>query len=276
MRSLTETASDLPKGLLAMRYLPFIALGIVLLTACSENSSLSPTSVTTTASSQQAQQPIRQYEETPSSLSGNEAYVGSNPHATLTAEQHIAVAMQHAEEGRTEEAMDVLTRAIIASPNDPSLIGTRGSMLLSQDRVYEALVDLDKAVSLAPGSALLLVNRSQAYRKFNRYEEAMADLDKAITIDPDLVPARFNRGSLLYGEARYEEALADFDVAIQIDPSTAGPYFNRAITRDAVGDRAGAVNDMNRFIKLSDNAEWEKVARETMEKWENEGQSTTQ
>lgn len=259
-----------------MRYLSLSAFALILLTACSENATQNPTTETTVGSAQKTQQPARQYEETPSSLSGSDRHAGPNPHAMLSAEQHIAVAMQHAEEGRSEEALDILTRAIIANPNDPSLIGTRGSLLLSQDRVYEALVDLEQAVNLAPGSALLLVNRSQAYRKFNRYEDAMADLDKAIAIDPDLVPARFNRGSLLYGEARYQEALADFDVAIQIESETAGPYFNRAITRDALNDRAGALSDMNRFIELSDNSEWEKVARETMEKWGNEESSKVQ
>ena len=249
----------------------FFAAVFMLFTACSENQPQKPAKETTAQPEQHRKLAARQHQETPRSLSGDETHLGPNPHATLSSEQHIAVAMQHADEGRMAEALDVLTRAIVANPTDPSLIGTRGSLLLAQDRVFDALVDLEKAVALAPDSALLLINRSQAYRKFNRPQEAMADLDKAVTLKPQLVPARFNRGVLLYGEARYMEALADFDVCIQVAPETAGPYFNRAITRDAMGDQAGAVSDMNRFLELSDNPEWNKVARDTMAKWEEEG-----
>ena len=254
-----------------MRYFLYLSVASMLLTACSEDQPKKPATESNARIEQQRMQLAGQSQETPRSLSGDETHVGPNPHAALSSEQHIAVAMQHANEGRTAEALDILTRAIAASPNDPSLIGTRGSLLLAQDRVFDALVDLEKAVSLAPDSALLLINRSQAYRKFNRPQEAMADLDKAIILKPKLVPARFNRGVLLYGEAKYEEALADFDVCIQVAPETAGPYFNRAITRDAMGDHAGAVSDMNRFLELSDNPEWNKIARDTMAKWDKAG-----
>lgn len=253
-----------------MRYILFYAVALMLLTACSEDKSKKPATEITVQPGQPVKQTAEQYQQTPGSISGNESHMGPNPHAKLSAEQHIAVAMRHAEEGRIEEALDVLTRAIIANPNDASLIGTRGSLLLAHDRVFDALVDLEKAVTLAPDNALLLVNRSQAHRKFNRYQEAMADLDKAVALSPELVPARFNRGVLLYAEAKYQEALADFDVCIRVAPGTAGPYFNRAVTRNALGDQAEAVSDMNKFIELSDNPEWKKVAQDTLAAWEKE------
>lgn len=247
-----------------------ISVALLLLTACSEEQSQSQE--TESNALQQAEQIAVQRQQTPRSLTGDEAHRGPNPHAKLTPEQHISVASQHAEEGRMAEALDILTRAIMESPNDASLIGTRGSMLLSDNRVYEALVDLDKAITLAPDSAILLVNRSQAYRKFRRSEEAMTDLDNAISLSPRLIPARFNRGALLYDNAKYKEALADFDVCVEVAPETAGPYFNRAVTRDALGDQTGAVNDMNKFLELSDNPEWNKIAQETLTGWKNKSE----
>ena len=134
----------------------------------------------------------------------------------------------------------------------------------------------DLIFNLAPDSALLLVNRSQAHRKFNQLEQAMADLNKAVDLRPRLVPARFNRGVLLYGDAKYEEALTDFDVCIEVAPDTPGPYFNRAVTRNAVGNLVGALSDMNKFIELSDNSEWNKMARETMAAWTEEANQSKQ
>lgn len=251
-----------------MRYFLFYSVALMLLTACSEDKPQKP--VTETTAQPKYQETAQQHQETPTSLSGEERHMGPNPHAKLSSEQHIAVAMKHADEGRAEEALDVLNRAIAANPNDASLIGTLGSFLLAQDRITEALVYLEKAVTLAPDSAVLLVNRSQAYSKYNRLQEAMADLDKAVSLSPSLVPARFNRGVLLYADAKYKEALADFDVCIEVAPETAGPYFNRAVTRDALGDQAGAVSDMNKFLELSDNPEWNKIADDTMAGWEKE------
>lgn len=235
------------------------AAALILITACSEETPQKPATETKTQ---------QEFQGTPSSLSGSERHLGPDPHAKLSSEQHISVALQHAEEGRMDEALDILARAIIASPKDASLVGALGGLLLSQDRVVEALEYLEEAVALAPNSAVLLVNRSQAYRKLNRPQEAKDDLNRAVDLSPNLVPARFNRGVLLYDEGKHKEALADFDTCIQIAPDTAGPYFNRAVTRNSLGDNKGAVSDMNKFIELADNPEWKKVAEETLAAWE--------
>jgi predicted Zn-dependent protease len=250
-----------------MKYFPLYIAFIILLTACAEDrEELVPiTEEEKRALLKGGDQAI------PSSLSGDKDHSGPNPHAKLTPQQHIAVAQQHADEGRMREALDILTRAMLETPDNSDLIGTRGSLLLAQDKVFDALVDLEKAVSLAPDNVLLLINRSQAYRKFDRLEEAMKDLNKAVSLKPDLVPARFNRGTLLYGEGKYIEALTDFDVCIKSAPDTAGPYFNRAVTREATGDRTGAVSDMKKFLELSDNPEWNKVAKETLASWSKPG-----
>ena len=259
-----------------MRYFLLCSVVLLILTACGEDESQKVVAETAAQRQSPIKQIAQQDQDTPVSLSGSDRHMGPNPHAVLSSEQHIAVALQHVENGRIEQALDVLNRAIAASPEDASLIGTLGGLLLGQDRIAEALVYLEQAVTLAPDSAVLLVNRSQAYRKFNRYQEAMVDLDKAVSLSPELVPARFNRGVLYYGEGRYHEAMADFDVCVATAPETAGPYFNRAVTRDALGDQTGAVSDMKRFIELADNPEWKQVARETMASWESESQSDKQ
>lgn len=205
---------------------------------------------------------------TPASIAGKTGHAGPNPHNRLTPEQHIAVALQHVEAGRIELALDVLSRAIDQSPGHAGLLGARGGLLLGENEPSKALVDLEKAVQLAPNSALLLVNRSQAYRRFNRLSEALDDLNTAVELAPKLVPARFNRGVLLFGEARYAEALADFDRCISLAPEVAGPYFNRAVTRDALGDKTGAVADLNHFLEVTDNPEWQQAARDTLEAWQ--------
>ena len=80
-----------------MRYVLLYVIALVLATACNE----------------EKPQTIEQLERqsTPISLSGKKNHDGPNPHANLSPEQHVEVAMQHAEQGRMEEALDVLNRA---------------------------------------------------------------------------------------------------------------------------------------------------------------------
>lgn len=191
-----------------------------------------------------------------------------DPHATLTADQHLTVALQHQREGREAEAIFSLDKAVYAYPDNAELRRVRGSMLLQRQQVSRALEDFEAAIRLDPNNAEAYVNRSMAYRHFDRIDDSLADLDKAIQINPDLIPARFNRGSLHFSDERYQLALADFDHCIAIDPHNAAPYFNRAATYDALGRRDDAVADMQRFIELSaDKPQWQQAARDTLKKW---------
>ncbi len=190
-----------------------------------------------------------------------------DPHARLTPDKHAQVALQHLAEGRPALALDALNQAIERYPDSAMLYGVRGSLYLEQERSAAALADLNEAVQLAPHNPVFLTNRAQAYRRFGRTEEAMADLDSAIELDSGFVAARFNRGSLAFNAGRYEQALADFDACIAADPQSAAPYFNRASVHDAMGNRALAIDDLERFLQMAPSEEWKAVATELLAQW---------
>ncbi len=190
-----------------------------------------------------------------------------DPHAKLSAEQQINVALQHQAEGRPELALGTLDQAIGRYPQNARLHAVRGSLYLEQGEVTEALKDLGVALSLDPDDASALVNRAQAYRQFGRIAEALADLDRALELQPDLLPARFNRGAIRYSSGEFGAALEDFDYCVALDPHDAAPYFNRAATRDALGDRAGAVTDLERFLQLTENPQWRDAASDLLAQW---------
>jgi tetratricopeptide (TPR) repeat protein len=196
------------------------------------------------------------------------AHGSKSPHAKLSPEQHVQIALQHKAEGRIGEAFRSLDEAISRNPVSPELFAVRGSLYLERQNISEALNDLESALKLAPDSAAILTNRAQAYRHFGRINEALTDLNKAIELKPDLLAARFNRGSIHYSSNEFELARQDFDACIAIDPHTAGPYFNRAAAKDALGDRPGAVDDIKRFIDIAASSEWKQTAQKLLEKWE--------
>lgn len=203
-----------------------------------------------------------------SSLSGKPHSGGYNPHKKLTPEQLANVAILHIQEGRPNEAMAELNKAIVQYPTYAELFSVRGSLLLQSQKVTEALSDFETSLSLRPDDAKTLTNRAQAYRQFGRIEEALKDLDKALELEPDLLAARFNRGSIHYSSSDFNKALVDFEQCIALDPHTPAPYFNRASTYAALGQREEAIKDLERFIELVDKEEWRKVAEDLLKQWQ--------
>lgn len=203
-------------------------------------------------------------------------HTGGDPHAALTPGQLIKVALQHQAEGREVEAMASLTSAIMRFPDSADLRAVRASVFLQQGKVTEALQDLEKAVALAPDNPEIRVNRAEAYRRFNRIDEALADLDKAVAVAPDMVAARFNRGSLYFAKGEYEKAVTDFDHAVAVNPHAAAPWFNLAIAKQSLGNQPGAEADMKRFLELTDNEQWRKTAKETLDAWQRQAKDDTQ
>jgi len=158
-----------------------------------------------------------------------------DPHARLDPETHIRIALRHQAEGRPQEALTVLSRAIAGHGDDARLYAVRGSLLLEAGRI----------------------------------DQALADLDRALEIAPDLLAARFNRGAMRYGTGDYQGALEDFDRCVALDPHLPGPYFNRASVKDALGDPAAAIADLDRFLKISRNETWNQQARQLRQALEN-------
>lgn len=200
---------------------------------------------------------------------------GPNPHAKLSPEQHIIVAVQHLRAGRTPQALAVMDRAVVAFPDNAAVYDARGDLRLAGGNTSLALADVEKAVALAPDNALYRVKRSQLYLKFEREQEAMADLDHAISVNPDLLPARFNRGTLLAYQGKNREALVDFDRCIAIDPHLPGPYFNRGSVYYSLGEKQLAKADIERFIQVSTRANWKQSGQDLLKAW-NEAEKNEQ
>jgi Flp pilus assembly protein TadD len=69
-----------------------------------------------------------------------------------------ALGVIHAQEGRTQEALALLTRAIALAPEVPHLYNNIGYALLRADRLDEAGLQLKRAQELSPSSMQLLQN----------------------------------------------------------------------------------------------------------------------
>lgn len=198
----------------------------------------------------------------------SQAHGAYDPHRALTPSQHIKVALQHKHEGRMSLAIDTLTQALANYGSDIQLLAVRSSLYLETQQPSAALKDLNTALELDATDPRLLVNRADVYRQFGRTTEALSDLDRAIALNSEMVPAYFNRGTIHYQNGEYQKSLLDFTRCIEIEPHAAGPYFNRASVQDVLGDRDSAIADIKRFMNLTDNESWRKIAQELLDSWQ--------
>lgn len=87
------------------------------------------------------------------------------------------------------------------------------------------------------------------------YADALAQLDIALQLDPDYAPAHSNRAFSLYELGRRGEARAEADRAVALDPHFSAGWFNRGLMREAAGDPAGALGDLERALREAP-ADW--------------------
>jgi len=90
-----------------------------------------------------------------------------------------------AADGRLEEAVAAITRAILANPCSAALYAVRGELLLRQGHVNAAVRDCNEALRISPVAARPHKVRGKARIKQGRWEEAAMDLAKANQIDYD-------------------------------------------------------------------------------------------
>jgi tetratricopeptide (TPR) repeat protein len=102
--------------------------------------------------------------------------------AVAPAERALDKADELAMEGRYEEALSELTRAIELDPKNASAFGARGALYADMHRNEEALDDLDRAIELDPEYGMCFAVRGPIYQEMGRYEEALADCNRAMEL----------------------------------------------------------------------------------------------
>ncbi|MEO8391712.1 MAG: tetratricopeptide repeat protein [Chloroflexota bacterium] len=188
-----------------------------------------------------------------------QADMTANPSATAP---YVVAALIANQDKRRQEAVDLLTSALVQSPNDGYLLYQRGKIYLDLDSwlnaeddfgaaeaanykiaslynclgiASEGLKDTDYAITqfqMAIGIAstwgLLYSNLANQYDNQGSYQEAINSYTTAIQLDPLLGLAYRNRSHVYQDIQNFDASLADMNAAIQLAPFDPRGYVNRA------------------------------------------------
>lgn len=143
--------------------------------------------------------------------------------------------------GKLDDAIKSLDKAIKLDPDVPGGYSARGSALAVQGKTKEAEADLRKAVEKSPGdSKPLLALAGVVASTKSRSTEAAEIATKAVQIDPQSPWARLALGVYLKTAGRYDEAITQLKEVLKIVPQWGQAKAALAATYEASGDVAGA------------------------------------
>ena len=130
----------------------------------------------------------------------------------------------------------------------------RGLAYFAEGQVDRAIADYHQALVFAAALEPLEMSNlyndlGVAYLSASKLAEARLALDQAVLLGDDDLRAYFNRGCVCHHQGSYAAALEDFDYVLAQNPYHADSYLSRGISRQRLGDRAGAASDFQAAIQ---------------------------
>jgi tetratricopeptide (TPR) repeat protein len=147
-----------------------------------------------------------------------EAFGEAIKHGAIQAEMYQGEAYELTRLGQRDQALALLTSALVRYPKDGGLLARRAEVYLAKGDIPHALADCDAALALDPKAASVHRVHAQVLAKAERFEEALASVSEVARLEPDSPDNFDNRGRVLAKLDRHEEAAADFEEALRIDP----------------------------------------------------------
>lgn len=145
-------------------------------------------------------------------------------------------AVEHHQNGRTEQARELYRRYLAAVPKDGAIWSNLGALFRSEKNYDMAAACQRRALTLDPGTASVLNNAANALFDAGHVEEALELRRKALSQEPGRAENYATLAKYLRALGRHEEALAELDRAIRAHPKNPELHIQRAFALLSLGD----------------------------------------
>ena len=173
----------------------------------------------------------------------------------LPAKHYSNLGMVYSRQGKPDEALAVLKRALSIDPYCFEAHFTLGNVYREQGAFNEAIDCYKKTLQINPDFAEAHNNLGMTYGKKGLLDEAIAEFNRALTINPTLVDAHYNRGTAYGKQGTLEKALSDFKKEFVIHPDNANAHFNLGMVYLKKGMQDKAIAEFKRAITIDPDLE---------------------
>jgi tetratricopeptide (TPR) repeat protein len=156
------------------------------------------------------------------------------------------------ERGELGEALRELSWIVESQPAPFNARLTRSSILIEAGRFKEAIADCDWLIANGDESACggAFNNRGVAKLALGREDEAAVDFETAYLIDPKQRIAQAHCAGTWLRRGAPEKTLRLCDAALKNDETNGVAFRYRGLAKRALGDEAGALDDLRRAEEL--------------------------
>jgi tetratricopeptide (TPR) repeat protein len=153
------------------------------------------------------------------------------------------------QQGRHEEALKVVDKAVQLRPDDTKLWRHLGDILVQLARFDQALLTFQHVLKLNPRHQDALYKSGALLCQLGRYEEAIDRLNLSDELLPNHAPTLQSRAWTLYNLKRLEESLAEGRRAHQLDPDDADTCNNLGLALQRLGRHEEALEWFNKALE---------------------------
>lgn len=162
----------------------------------------------------------------------------------------FAIAREHHQAGRLEEAEEIYRRILDAEPNHAQTLHLLGVLAYQRGRYADAAASISRAIELAPTAAGFYSNLGLVFKEQGKLEEAEACWRRALALSPDFPEAHNNLGVVLQAQGMLGEAADCYRQALAIRPDYPEAHNNLGNAFKEQGKPAEALACYRRAIEL--------------------------
>jgi Flp pilus assembly protein TadD len=156
------------------------------------------------------------------------AAAAASPSVSERIDRLVAVATEHEQAGRLDQAEAVLREVITEAPERHGAVELLGIVNYRTGRLAEAAQLMERALALAPNMALYHRNICEVYRTLGRFDEALGAGRRAASLAPNDPHCFHNLSVLYYHRLELDEAVTAAERAAALDANFAGAHFGIA------------------------------------------------
>jgi tetratricopeptide (TPR) repeat protein len=152
--------------------------------------------------------------------------------------------------GQTEQAIEILERAVAANPELRGAHILLGEAYRSRGNYQRASVHYEAASRLDPYTLANHYNLGVAYQFLNKLQEAAAAYLRALQLNPRDVKSNMNLGLVYLALGNIDQAVTFLERATRLDPTNASAWSNLGVALDARGSTVLAESTYRKALEL--------------------------